>query len=225
MNHLHNEIKKLKLSLIEMLDLISGQIEKSNKSLLKFDKDLAKEVVFNEKRVNAIELKIDKDCESIFALFNPVANDLRFVLSTLKCNANLERMGDNAEGIAQFVVELEKPFDDLLLKELQIQEMSAICKSMIDNIILAYDTDDTANARLLFEKDEELNVLNNEASKVIAKHILLSPENIDNLLRLLILVRKIERTGDLIKSMAEEIIFYVEAKVIRHGKNTLRDVN
>ncbi len=225
MNHLHNEIKKLKESLIEMLELIRNQVEKSNQSLVKFDKNLAREVVFNEKRVNAFELKIDKDCESIFALFNPVANDLRFVLSTLKCNSNLERMGDNAEGIAGFVLELEEPFNSELMEELQIQEMTSICKNMIDNIILAYDNDDAASARLLFEKDEELNILNNKASKIIAKQILLQPEKIDNLLRLLILVRKIERTGDLIKSMAEEIIFYVEAKVIRHGKNTLRDIN
>jgi len=225
MNHLHNEIKKLKASLIEMLDLIRNQVEKSNQALVKFDKNLARDVVFNEKRVNAYELKIDKDCESIFALFNPVANDLRFVLSTLKCNANLERMGDNAEGIAIFVIDLEKAFDTALIQELQIKEMSSICLSMIDNIILAYDNDDAESARLLFEKDEELNVLNNKASKIIAKHILSQPDNIDNLLRLLILVRKIERTGDLIKSMAEEIIFYVEAKVVRHGKNTLREIN
>ncbi len=224
MNHLHNEIKKLKETLIEMMELIRHQVEKSNLSLIKFDKNLAREVVFNEKRVNAYELKIDKDCESIFALFNPVANDLRFVLSTLKCNSNLERMGDNAGGIALFVIDLEVAFDEKLVQELQLTTMSGICLNMIDNILLAYKNDDTDSARLLFEKDEELNNLNKAASKIIANEILLHPENIDNLLRLLILVRKIERTGDLIKSMAEEIIFYVEAKVVRHGKNTMKGI-
>lgn len=225
MNHLHNEIKKLKANLIEMAELIRHQVEKSNMALIKFDKNLAREVIFNEKRVNAYELKIDKDCESIFALFNPVANDLRLVLSTLKCNANLERMGDNAEGVAMFVIDLVSPFEDHLIKDLQINVMSDICMNMIDNIILAYENDDTASARLLFEKDEELNKLNKAASDIIAKQILATPESIHNLLHLLILVRKIERTGDLIKSMAEEIIFYVEAKVIRHGKNTFREIN
>lgn len=222
MNHLHNEIKKLKENLIEMADLVRNQVEKSNKALVKFDKNLAREVVFNEKRVNAYELKIDKDCESIFALFNPVANDLRFVLSTLKCNSNLERMGDNAEGVALFVIDLEDTFDPNLINELQIGVMSDICLNMIDNIILAYENDDTTSARLLFEKDEELNILNKAATSIIAKEILAKPDDIENLLRLLILVRKIERTGDLIKSMAEEIIFYVEANVIRHGKNTMK---
>ncbi len=225
MNHLHSELKKLKEELIEMAELIRTQLEKSCKSLLKHDKNLAKEVLFNEKRVNAFELKIDKDCENIFALYTPVANDLRFVFATLKSNSNLERMGDNAEGIAQFVVDLENEFEKELIEELQIKEMGNICLHMLDNIISAYKNDDTESARLLFEKDQELNELNNLASDIIAKHIISSPQNIHNLLRLLILIRKIERTGDLVKSMAEEIIFYVEAKVIRHGKNTLNDLS
>lgn len=225
MNHLHNEIKKLKSSFIEMLDLIKAQVNNSNQSLIKFDKDLAREVVFNEKRVNAFELKIDKDCESIFALFNPVANDLRFVLSTLKSNSNLERMGDNAEGIASFVLDLDSAFHPEIIKELELDNMSNICIDMLEKVKLAYANDDTDSARILFEKDEELNALNNKANKLISKYILENPENIDYLLRLLILVRKIERTGDLIKSIAEEIIFYVEANVIRHGKNTIKGVN
>lgn len=225
MNHLHTEILKLKSELIEMSYLIKAQFENSCKSLLKSDKNLAREVVFNEKRVNAFELKIDKDCENIFALYTPVANDLRFVFATLKSNSNLERMGDNAEGIAQFVIELETEFSAVLLEELKIKEMANICLDMIDNIITAYKNDDTESARMLFEKDKELNQLNNNATEIIAKHIVQHPENVHNLLKLLILIRKIERTGDLTKSMAEEIIFYVEAKVIRHGKNTLNDLS
>lgn len=225
MNHLHNELKKLKSELIDMAVLIRNQMEKSCKALVKFDKNLAREVIFNEKRVNAFELKIDKDCENIFALYTPVANDLRFVFSTLKSNSNLERMGDNAEGIAQFVLELENEFDKSLMEELRITEMGKICLEMIDSIIEAYEHDDTESARKLFEKDIELNQLNKAASDTIARYIIANPGEIHNLLRLLILIRKMERTGDLVKSMAEEIIFYVEAKVIRHGKNTLRDLN
>lgn len=225
MNHLHTEIKELKDSLIEMSELVQDQFGKSIKSLIKFDKDLASDVVFNEKRVNAFELKIDKDCENIFALFNPVANDLRFVFSTIKSNSNLERMGDNAVGIANFVLDLEENFSAELLTELQINQMSNICIEMFENIINSYRNDDADSARLLFEKDKELNKLNTLASKTIAKHILSNPSQIDDLLHLLILIRKIERTGDLVKSMAEEIIFYVEAKVIRHGKNTLKESN
>ncbi len=225
MNHLHTEINKLKISLIEMLQMVRSQFEKSCNALLKNDKNLAREVIFNEKRVNAFELKIDKDCENIFALYTPVANDLRFVLATLKINTHLERIGDNAEGIAQFVVDLDRPFDTSLFDQLEINEMQLTCIDMIDNIIDAYQNDNTESARQLFEKDQELNLLDKKASDIIANQIKIDNSNIDNLLRLLILIRKMERSGDLTKSIAEEIIFYVEAKVLRHGKNTLNDIN
>lgn len=73
-------------------------------ALLDYDEDLANEVVHNERRVNAFELNIDKDCENIFALLTPVAHDMRFVFSTLKINSDLERIGDYAEGIANLVI-------------------------------------------------------------------------------------------------------------------------
>jgi phosphate transport system protein len=225
MSHLHSEINKLKSSLIEMLQLVRSQFEKSCYALINWDKNLAREVIFNEKRVNAFELKIDKDCENIFALYTPVANDLRLVLATLKINTHIERIGDNAEGIAQFVIDLDKPFDNSLYKQLELKEMLITCIDMIDNIIDAYEHDNTDSARQLFEKDQELNSLDKKASEIIANEIKTENSNIHNLLRLLILIRKVERTGDLTKSIAEEIIFYVEAKVLRHGKNTLNDIN
>lgn len=225
MNHLHNEIKILKDLLVEMMDLVSRQVLLSSKSLMGFNKEIAKEILIEEKRINAFELKIDKSCENIFALFNPVANDLRFVLSTLKSNANLERIGDNAEGIANFVLDLEFAFENDLLNELQIEKMFSICTEMLENIKQAYLHDDTESARTLFEKDIELNELNNASTKIISNYILKNPDQIENLLQLLILIRKLERTGDLIKSIAEEIIYFVEAKVIRHGKKAIKGVN
>jgi phosphate transport system protein len=120
---------------------------------------------------------------------------------------------------------LEYDFDKNLIEELQIQNMTNICLEMVDNIISAYEHDDTESARLLFEKDAELNALNKAGMEILSASILSNPTEIDRLLRLLILIRKLERTGDLIKSMAEEIIFYVEAKVIRHGNNTMKGIN
>ena len=84
MTHLDIELKQLKEEAIEMFDLVTLQLKKAKNSLLNNDKELSREVNFNEKRVNALELKIDKDCENIFALFNPLAVDLRFVLAVLK---------------------------------------------------------------------------------------------------------------------------------------------
>ena len=77
-----------------MWDLVNSQLNRAGESLISLDKDLAKEVVYREKRVNAFELKIDSDCEDIIGLYNPVALDLRFTLAMMKINNNLERIAD-----------------------------------------------------------------------------------------------------------------------------------
>ena len=92
MSHLNIELQDLRSNILEMFELVQTQLTKSKESFLQLDKDLAREVVINEKRVNGFELKIDRDCENIIALFNPVAIDLRFVLACMKINSNLERI-------------------------------------------------------------------------------------------------------------------------------------
>ena len=89
MAHLDNEIATLRNNLIEMFLLVRKQLRKSAQALTSVDKNLAREVIFNERRVNAEELKIDKDCEKFVALFNPVAIDLRFVFAAFKINSHL----------------------------------------------------------------------------------------------------------------------------------------
>src|SRR3984957_6582585 len=103
MTQLETELQFLKREIINMWNLVRSQLLKAKNSMINFDKDLAREVVLKEKRVNGSELKIDRDCENIFALFCPVAIDLRFLLAVLKINSNLERIGDIAEGIAKYL--------------------------------------------------------------------------------------------------------------------------
>src|SRR5437016_6050516 len=99
MTKLDAELSTIKEEAIQMWTLVQSQLQKGLSSLINFDKDLAREVIMIERRVNGAELKIDRDCEDIFAIYSPVAVDLRFLLAVLKINTNLERMGDIAEGI------------------------------------------------------------------------------------------------------------------------------
>src|SRR6202012_3370738 len=108
---IENEIISLKKELVNMWMLVQSQLNKAKDAMVLFDKDLAREVLVKEKRVNSFELKIDRDCENIFALHCPVAVDLRFLLAALKINTNLERIGDIASGIAQYVVTSSVNFD------------------------------------------------------------------------------------------------------------------
>src|SRR5579862_941297 len=104
MAQLEVQLGLLKQEVINMWSLVRSQLIKAQTSLINFDKDLAREVILKERRVNGYELKIDRDCENIFALLTPVAIDLRFVLAVLKINSNLERIGDIAEGVAKYIV-------------------------------------------------------------------------------------------------------------------------
>src|ERR1044072_8822984 len=133
MRHVDTEIHLLREEIIELHRMARTQVVKCRTALLNFDRDLAKEIVATEKRVNALELKIDRDSENILALFNPVAVDLRFILAVLKINTNLERIGDHAEGIARYVLDLEKTTDAELMEKFRIEEAFATGVSMIDD--------------------------------------------------------------------------------------------
>ena len=219
MGHLDNEIVSLKNNLIEMFLLVQKQLRKSIVSLNTMDKNLAREVLVNERRVNAEELKIDKDCENFVALFNPVAIDLRFVFAAFKMNSHLESIGDSAKGIAKFVLEMEKKFDDELLNELGLHRMYELADSMIEDNVRSLKSDDTSQARLVFSKDVEVDSLNRQATAIIAEHLSKVPTaDITALLNLVSIIRRIERVGDLSSNIAEEIIFYLEAKVLKHEK-------
>src|ERR1035437_6245814 len=219
MSHLDIELQYLKTETIKMWTLVNLQLTKAKEALLKLDKDLAREVILGERRVNAWELKIDRDCENIFALFNPVAVDLRFVLAVLKINNNLERTGDIAEGIGKFIVFTDSSFDKNLLEVAQVVKMFDEATSMLSQVLTAFEKEDTALARSIFKQDEVLDNINQKANSVIADFIRKNPDKLEQALYILSTIRKLERVGDQAKNIAEEIIFYVEAKVLKHKKD------
>lgn len=225
MSHLDIELQQLKTEAIKMWSLVNLQLYKGKESLLKLDTDLAREVVLSERRVNAYELKLDRDCENIFALFNPVAVDLRFVLAVLKINNNLERTGDIAEGIAKFVINVDNDFDKQLLEITRVVEMYEAAHEMMQDVLEAFEKEDTALARKVFQKDELLDDINKKANSVIAEYIRQNGSNIEPALYVLSIIRKLERVGDQAKNMAEEIIFYIEAKVLKHRSKVEKSTN
>ncbi|MFN8164890.1 MAG: phosphate signaling complex protein PhoU [Bacteroidia bacterium] len=216
MTHLDIELKRLKEETVEMFDLITLQMKKAKDAFERTDRELAREVNFNEKRVNALELKIDKDCENIFALFNPVAIDLRFVLAVLKINSNLERIGDIADGICRYVAESGDAFDPDLMNVTRVSEMFSVSIKMLEDVQAAFDREDSKLARGIFKMDDTLDEINGSANAVIESYINTHSKNIAQSLHIISTIRKLERTGDQVKNVAEEIIFFLEAKVLKH---------
>jgi phosphate transport system protein len=217
MTHLDVELGKLKEDMLEMFRMALSQLDKSKNALITLDKDLAREVIVTEKRVNSFELKLDRDCENIIALFNPVAVDLRFVLANLKINSNLERIGDIADGIAKFVINIKLDLEKELLDETRLLEMYDTALSMLNDVMTAYETENTKLARSIFQKDEILDQINAHANTAVAEFIRDHNDRINQSLYALSSIRKLERVGDQCKNIAEEIIFYVEAKVLKHN--------
>jgi len=219
MTHIPNELNALKNSILEMGNLVLNQLVKSRAALENFDKELVEEISRNEKRVDAYELKINMDCENILALFSPVANDLRFVLAALKTNYNLERIGDYAYNIATIVRDLEKPIDPQAIKDMRIPEMFETSMAMFQTMIKALEDEDTQKARLVFKKDERLDQIKQNSNHLATELIGKDPLRTHDILCLLSVIRKLERVGDQAKNMAEELIFHMEAKVVRQAKD------
>ena len=216
MTHLDIEVQRLRDDMMEMMNLALTQISKSKEAFFNLDKDLAREIVFYERRVNSFELKIDRDCENILALLTPVAIDLRFVLAALKINSSLERIADTAESLARYASELNKKFNPELIANIRLREMFEAAESMLQDVHTAFDKEDSHIARNVFKKDELLDDINIKAAQVTEEFIKGHIDQTYESLFVLSAVRKMERVGDLAKNIAEEIIFYIEAKVLKH---------
>lgn len=221
MNTIEKEILNLKSSLLKMFLLVEGQWEKGANAILNYDQDIAEEISSSENRINAQELKIDNDCENIIALHAPVAVDLRFILSTYKINHALEHIADIAESIAKYVADHDVAYDKQIVDETRLTEMLDVFNTMMDCLIEAFENEDPTIARKVFKKDKLINKINTDAHQIIINNI----DKYDNnmLLYLLSSIRKIERAGDSLKKIGEEIIYHLEAKVIKHSekKNSL----
>src|SRR6202012_1426720 len=150
MTQLELELNEVKTEVGNMWALVTSQLNKARESIVHHDKDLAREVMQREKRVNAYELKIDRDCENIFALYCPVAIDLRFLLAVLKINTNLERIGDIAEGICKYVIDTEAPFSQQLLDVARLLPMYEESVRMLEDTQEAFEKEDTILARGVF---------------------------------------------------------------------------
>lgn len=217
------ELSNLKINILELTNLVLLQIDKSGNALNNADIDLANEVMRYEKRINGLEVNVEKACENILALYNPVASDLRFVLSTLKINLNLERIGDYARSISKIVKQKGGPFKTDLIKMLEINKMFETCHVMLLTTLESMEPDEeNESLRTIFLQDEILNDIQDNAIEKITLHLAKHPEDIAECLNLFVIVRKLERVGDHVKNIGEEIIFHKEAKILRHKKNKLK---
>lgn len=218
------ELERLKKEAIEMWTLVYNQLQRAGDSVLTLDKELASQIILRERRVNAFELKIDSDVEDMIALYNPVAVHLRFTLAILKINSNLERIGDFAEGIARYVLDFKGPaLEADLIKRMCLSEMIEQVQNMLVTLREAMEKEDATMAKSVFDMDHRVDEINRRVPELLHEYILEDPTgNAMDALQMIGIFRKLERVGDHCTNIAEEIIFYLEAKVLKHqGKKQL----
>lgn len=218
MIYIEKELDDLKKEVLEMWTLVGAQLNRAGEALISLDKDLAREVSVREKRVNAFELKIDSDCEDIIGLYHPVALDLRFTLAMMKISTNLERIADFCDGIARFVIDYPSSnIEAELFEKAGIQEMLNIVKEMLNKAKEALIEERSDLAIAIFEMDYQVDKLNSEAAPIIAEYLQQFPERALECLHIFGIVRRLERIGDHTNNLAEEIVFYLDAKVLKHN--------
>lgn len=218
MDNAEYQREALNQTVFDMLTLCTSQLEKACEAFLNHEGDLAEEVIHTENRVNAMDIKIERDCEKFLALYNPVAIDLRFVIAVLKINSDLERIGDHAFNISNYVVEENEAIPSHLFKAVEFDKMVDTTKSMMENITVAYEEKEVKSARKVFKKDKVLDKINRKSIKVLEAEIQKDPSIIKEALFLFSVVKKLERVGDLIKNIAEDIIFYTDAEILKHKR-------
>ena len=218
MKHTEREMQSLREEVNQMWKLVISQLEKAKQSFLNSDIELALEIASREKRVDAFELKIDSDCENYIALYSPVAIDLRLVLSLIKISNTLERIGDFAAGVARHVIDNDcNTVEAKLVEELQMEKIFDTLIGMLSDGFVALESENTKISGKILAKDEEVDEVYHNAINVLSDYIPNNPTYTRCGLKLLLLIRKLERIGDHCSNIVEEIVFYVDAKVLKHN--------
>jgi phosphate transport system protein len=217
MQHTEKELQRLKEEISRMWKLVISQLEKSRRAFLDGDLETAREIAGREKRVNAFELKIECDCENYIALYNPVAIDLRLVLSLIKIGITLERIGDFCESIARHVIGNDcNDTDPQVIEDLQIDKMFTTLISMLSDSFVALESENTKMSGKILSKDDEIDTLYMNALDILTHYMHQNPEFIRCGLKIYLLIRKLERIGDHCSNIVEDIVFYIDAKVLKH---------
>lgn len=221
LRHLDEELKELHKEILRMAVFAQESIFKSIESLKNRDKYLAKEVINTDNKIDELELAIDEKCIDLIARYQPMAGDLRYITTGMKINAELERIADIAVDIAQRSLDLmEKP----LLKPLvDIPKLSAAAQKMVRDAIDAFVKRDAQLARQVVLADAEADRLRNLVQdELVSEYLGRDPKTAERAVALLLIARFLERICDHTTNIAEDVIYMVEAKVVKHHPEELK---
>ncbi len=206
----HRELEELKIDAENLVDLVGQAVARSVDALREYDVDKAREVIRDDQTINDLSLRIEKRCMQLLALQQPMAKDLRLIVTTLKIDIDLERIGDLAVDIARIVVHSKNKVHVKNLKN--IPRMAEIAVEMLAQANLAFKENDADLARETTKWDYEVDALYQKVRDTLLKIIGGNPDLIEDATPLLLANKHLERIADHVCNICESIIYMVEAK-------------
>ena len=215
------ELKELNKDILRMGCYAEEAIYKSIEALKNRDKELAKGVIENDANIDELELAVDEKCIDLIARYQPMAKDLRFITTGMKINAELERIADIAVDIAQRTLEIaDKP---ILKPLIDIPKLAAVAQNMVKMSIDSFVKGDITLAKKVLSSDSEADQLRNEIQKeLIEDYMVKDATTAPRAVQLLLIARFLERICDHTTNIAEDVIYMVQAEVVRHHPEKLK---
>ena len=212
--HFQEELEQLKARLLEMGGLAEDRLRLSVRSLVDRDLGAVDKVLAGDAAINQLHIEIDDRCFKLLALHQPMAVDLRSIVAAVKINTDLERVGDLAVNIAEAA---RRYLQHAPVKELiDLPRMAVIAQDMLRSALDAFVRRDIRLAQTVLDRDDELDALKTKVFRDLLTHMLRDPGTIEPSLDLILVSRHLERIGDHATNVAEDVIFMVSAKDVRH---------
>lgn len=211
---LFQELEETKGLVLKMAGLVKEAVDKAIESLNKQDVGLAEEIIKGDDQIDQLEVEIERRCIRMIALYQPEAVDLRLIMGMYKIVSDLERIGDEAENIAERSILLAqepplKPYVNLTL-------MASNVKSMIEDAILSFFQRDVELAKKVIERDDMVDELYHQVQRELITYMLEDPRNIKRSIHLSFVARHFERMADHAENIAEMTIYWSEGEVVKH---------
>jgi len=212
--HFQEELEQLKTRLLEMGGLAEENVRLAVKGLVERDRETIDRVTMGDEPLNRLHIEIDNRCFTLLALYQPMAADLRTIVSAVKINTDLERVGDLAVNISEAARRYAShaPVKRLI----DIPRMASIAQNMLRDALDAFVRRDLALAQKVLNEDDKLDALKTQIFRELLTYMLQDPATIEPALDLILVSRHLERIGDHATNVAEDVIFIVSARDVRH---------
>jgi phosphate transport system protein len=214
-DHLHRDLQRIKRHVLAMGALAEEALGLASQAYQRREEVPARRLSETEERINTLQLETDDEILKLLALHQPVAGDLRFVTSAMRIVNDLERIGDLTTSIADRLLYIvEQP---PLGEPLKVETMMVMTASMLRDGLNAFVQQDSALARSVLERDDEIDAMNRAHFDMLIPRMKKDPDAVEHAIALLSVSRAVERIGDMATNIAEDVVFMVEAEDIRHA--------